>query len=397
MKWGLALGSLAVTYLLLEFVGFRFFLPYLPLKLHVYLPKGIGILAQPSKRSMIPREYIALVGDSYARGYGEWFPGSNPGRNQGFHSANLIYRATGRDVVTFGAPGAGSLTGLVSAPIGQFRYINASWPHSLTPPGVILVYFYSGNDFNNNLRDLKLRFHPNFPGKEVKDREVFRDFLTTVVLGRDAVWADAERSLSFTARLFFLRTLDAVWADAERSLRQFFLRTPGRIERGDPTTSWPRHRVISGVNRVIVGGNSIALPDRLQSPGLELGDEEISLGAWVFEEALRYLQGYFSSSSVRVIYIPSPLECYNITSSEVDIETYEGRRARYRVEDLEYHRRLAVGAIQKATERNGLVFLDATPYLKRAAQSELIHGPKDWWHFNRAGYEALVRAVLTVL
>ena len=212
----------------------------------------------------------------------------------------------------------------------------------------------------------------------MKDREVFRDFLTTVVLGKDAVWADAERGLSVTERLFFLRTL-------------------GSIGRGDRTKSSPRHRVASGVNRAIVGGNSVVLPDRLQSPELALGDEEISLGAWVFEEALRYLQGYFSSSAVRVVYIPSPLECYNITSSEVDIETYEGRRARYRVEDLESHRRLAVGAIKKATERNGLVFLDATPYLKRAAQSELIHGPKDWWHFNRVGYEALTRAVLTVL
>ena len=167
-KWGLALGTIAVTYLLLEFVGFRFFLPYLPLKLHGSLPKGIRILAQPSKRSMIPREYIALVGDSYARGDGDWLLDSNAGGNPGFHSANLIYQATGRDVVAFGAPGAGSLTGLVSAPIGQFRYINASWPHALTPPGVILVYFYSGNDFNNNLLDLKLRFHPSFPGKEVE-------------------------------------------------------------------------------------------------------------------------------------------------------------------------------------------------------------------------------------
>ena len=372
------LVSVVLTYLFVEFVGFHFLLPHLPLKLHGYVPKGIRALAQPSKRSMIPREYIALVGDSYARGYGDWLLDSNPGGNPGFHSANLIYQATGRDVVTFGAPGAGSLTGLVSAPIGQFRYINASWPNSLTPPRVILVYFYSGNDFNNNLRDLKLRFHPNFPGKEVRDREVFRDFLTTVVLGRDAVWADAERGLSFTARLFFLRTL-------------------GSIGRGDATTAAPRRLVTSGINQAIVGGKSIVLPDRLQSPGLELGDEEISLGAWVFEEALRYLREYFANSSVRVIYIPSPLECYHITSSEVDIEAYEGRRARYQVEELEYHRRLAVGSIQKATERNGLVFLDATPYLKRAAQSELIHGPKDWKHFNRAGYEALARAVLTVL
>jgi hypothetical protein len=145
-----------------------------------------------------------------------------------------------------------------------------------------------------------------------------------------------------------------------------------------------------------VGGRTIAVPD-LHSPGLQLGVEEIALAAHVFEEALLYLKRYFSNSAVRVVYIPSALECYQIASPEVDIETYEGRRSRHRVEELERRHRLAVTAVQNATERNGLAFLDATPYLKSVSRSELVHGPKDWHHFNRAGYEALARAVLTVL
>ena len=141
----------------------------------------------------------------------------------------------------------------------------------------------------------------------------------------------------------------------------------------------------------------MAVPDGLQSPGLELDDEEMALATYVFEEALRYLQRYFVTSTVRVVYIPSPLECYEIALPEVEIDRYEGRRARYRLEELDRRHRLAVTAIRRAAETNGHVFLDATPHLRSAARSRLIHGPKDWKHFNRAGYEALARAVLQVL
>jgi hypothetical protein len=173
VKWGLAFGSVVLTYLFLELVGFRFLLPQLPLKLHVYLPREIRVLAQPSKRSTIPRDYIALVGDSYAYGYGDWLLETDGRFNRGFHSADVIHRATGRDVITFGAAGAGSLTGLVSAPIGRLRYLQASWLYVLAEPSVIVVYFYSGNDFDDNLTDLQLRFHPNSPGNDVRTGRSF--------------------------------------------------------------------------------------------------------------------------------------------------------------------------------------------------------------------------------
>lgn len=141
----------------------------------------------------------------------------------------------------------------------------------------------------------------------------------------------------------------------------------------------------------------VLLPHLPQSPALELDADELALATYVFEEALLYLRRYFSESAVRVVYIPSPLECYQLASPEVDIQTYEGRRARYPAEAVERHHRLAVRAVQSATERHGLVFLDATPHLRSVSRSELIHGPRDWKHFNRAGYEALARAVLTIL
>lgn len=98
--------STALTYLLLELFLFRYFLPILPLNTHVYLHEGIRALAQSSKRSTIPKDYIALVGDSYAQGFGDWFLNSNKNSNSDFHSAHIIHKRTGNDVLSFATGGS---------------------------------------------------------------------------------------------------------------------------------------------------------------------------------------------------------------------------------------------------------------------------------------------------
>ena len=37
----------------------------------------------------------------------------------------------------------------------------------------------------------------------------------------------------------------------------------------------------------------------------------------------------------------------------------------------------------------GASFLNTTKSLRRGVSQEFIHGPVDWDHFNKAGYEAL--------
>jgi hypothetical protein len=42
----------------------RWSVPHLPLRFHKYLHGEVFVLAQRSKRSLLPQEYIALFGDS---------------------------------------------------------------------------------------------------------------------------------------------------------------------------------------------------------------------------------------------------------------------------------------------------------------------------------------------
>ena len=120
----LVIGSIGVTYVAAEaafaFVGLR----YIPLRLQAYLPEDIRVFAQSSKAGVLPRDPVLLLGDSYAQGYGDWLLESDPNRNGPFHSAHVIQRLSGRDVVALGESGAGSAEAMAAFP--AIAYADAS-------------------------------------------------------------------------------------------------------------------------------------------------------------------------------------------------------------------------------------------------------------------------------
>src|SRR4051812_12109723 len=83
----LVLVSLAVTYLIASFVIFRFVLPHLSLNLHPHFPDIAELFAQTSKAGTVPRDYIALLGDSYAEGQGDGLIAAGGDRARVVHSA----------------------------------------------------------------------------------------------------------------------------------------------------------------------------------------------------------------------------------------------------------------------------------------------------------------------
>jgi hypothetical protein len=105
--------SLAITYLVGEFVFFRYLLPDMSMNLRPHLPDRADFFLQNSKAELVPHDYIALVGDSYAQGMGDWLLSVGGRSDQPYHSANVIHDLLGRDVVTFGRASAGSAEGMV--------------------------------------------------------------------------------------------------------------------------------------------------------------------------------------------------------------------------------------------------------------------------------------------
>jgi hypothetical protein len=49
----------------------------------------------------------------------------------------------------------------------------------------------------------------------------------------------------------------------------------------------------------------------------------------------------------------------------------------------------------KISQKTGTDFWDTTDHLKEIASNQLLHGPRDPIHLNRAGYEAFTESILT--
>lgn len=371
--------SLACALALLELGAFRGALDRLPLRWHGYLPRALRVLAQSSKGGVIPKDYTALLGDSYAEGFGDWFLQADPLANGAYGSQHLLHEKTGRDVVSLGQSGNGSLSGLVGTPLGILDYLAATAFFRVPPPSRLVVYFYEGNDLDDNLRDLNERFDPGWDRGRLRDPGYFGSFIARAVVA-DSPLGRERAAFRWYDNFFFLRFAGNVAVYRWEQWRRPMPIVSDRWEDGK-------------INRARVAGREKPLPDGLQGPSLELSPAEVEQGLYVFEQALRYLTARFPSRPVCVVYVPSPLACYRLTSPRVAIESYWRRSAVFPARDVGRRSETIAAGVAAAARRQGASFLDARPALRAAAAEGFVHGPEDWKHFNHRGYEALAEVV----
>lgn len=373
----LILLSLAAGYAGLEFLLFPALLNHVPLKLHYAVKEDIRVLVQSSKDSVVPEKYLALFGDSYSQGYGDWLLDADPNTNAPYHSAHVLHELTGREVITFGKSGSGSLSGLVGHPINWLDYIKRSRLSTLPDPSEILVYFYEGNDLNDNLEDLKLRFiERDYDPARVYDPAYFRTFIEKEVVGKSPF-----EHPHWTDRFFFTDFLRHILE--KKDSKKSTLIAPENVSPGE-----------GKVNSVIVGGKEISIPDGLQSPALELTSGELHLTVYMFEQALKFMKERFKGIPIHVVYLPAVLSCYEIVSPYVSIQNYQKNRESTYPSQMVHQRGEQIATMIRAiAEKEKVDFIDARPALRALGRVQIFHGPKDWKHYNKDGYTALAKTV----
>ena len=382
----LLLCSIALCLVLVELL-LRIALPALPMKLHAYINPGIRPLVQPTKKGVLPHDYIALLGDSYSLGDGDERRNASKNRNHYFNPAQYLHDKTGMDVVTFGRPGAGSLRGIVEQPIPIYEYANSTLLYSLERPRHFFVLFYEGNDLDNNINNITALFSPTHPGAfNFADTEGFRKFITEKVIGEDPVHMQtaAPKMSKFLVTSFI--------SDVVKN----FTIKKNAADSDDETTN--KQLVADGVNRALVGGREVTLLGGLQGPSMELTPEESRIAVYVFEQALRYSMSYFDGVGFTVVFLPSVASSYKFVSPVVSVQRYHQERPGEHIHPasaVAERSDWVASEIRTASERAGAEFIDARPEVRQASASALIHGPLDWKHYNRIGYTAISDAIMT--
>jgi hypothetical protein len=149
------LVSLTITYFVSEYVFFRHVLPHVAMDLRAHVPHRAEIYLQNSKSAYVPRDYVALIGDSHAQGAGDWLWSVGFANDRPYHSAHVIRDLAGKDVITLGRGGAGSAEALA---LRVSRILGESECYLFPPlerPRRFFIYFYEGNDIYDNSRAVR--------------------------------------------------------------------------------------------------------------------------------------------------------------------------------------------------------------------------------------------------
>ncbi len=411
LKFAMSLVVTAATLLALEFAVFPLALPRLPLNVQPFLPEEVAVLAQSSKAGTIPQDYVALTGDSYAQGLGDWLHSLGRLSNGPFHSAHVLHELSGRDVISLGRGGGGSITGIVFRPLDYFVRLHSVGRLMPGPPETLVAYFYEGNDLLDTLLELALLTREARSGKasdtvatgmlkpssplfadalanhSLTDPASLRSFIEDSYKRRSAGVADHSTFDS----LYFLRFVSAL---AQRRGSELFpaAAAPGATRRWEIGTRGPRVRV---------NGRELNIPEALQTPAMEINEAETNLALDAFAASLSVLIAQPEAQNVCVVYIPSPLSVYELITlpSDADSDSAPAGSPRQKFNMAEVRARSAYirEQVGQMTRERGVLFVDATPAITNAAQEYLLHGPRDWRHLNERGYRLLASEALRCL
>lgn len=351
---------------------FRFALPLLPRHYLHHQPRDIRILAQNTKDGLVPAEgYVAIFGDSYGVGSGDWFINNGYDRESEFQAAHVIRRLTGREVASFAKAGSGNYDGTAIFARNAFRRL-AELGVGFPDPAVGLIYFYAGNDLTDNERFIERHYAPEWDIERIFDDGYFATF-------------EAEMDRRFV-------TGDALRVQDRPLLGNFLSRTVEdmlyRIQKnregheGDDTTGH--------INRALVGGVEVALPDVMEGPALQLDDARTDHALRIFERASLKLRKDFPDTRLFIVYIPAPLSCYDLVS---DRATFDGGTHLYAPQEVTARANALRDRVRDFAGQEGFAFVDLLTPSRALAHRVLLHGPRDYSHYNRAGYELLARQV----
>jgi len=280
-------GSTVVVMVILELL-FPLAQRALPLEVRTYIPWPYTILSQSTKSSRVPEGYVAIFGDSYAEGAGDWY------RETGKSSSDLLANALNKDVVTFGYGGASSISGIAVNPIVALRRLR--YRVGIEDPKSILIYFYEGNDLEGNLTDLSRRLPNYFELMETStlSEGQFHNYLDEAVLRTDGlVPPDVIKWREIIASKFIAAGF--LWNATQRLFGTW--NRPGLI--ADTITNilkedTPEKKVVKRNERqnqrnvVDLYMGTTELPANLQGLALQLTEEERQLGITLFEYSLTY-------------------------------------------------------------------------------------------------------------
>jgi len=293
----------------------------------------------------IESNFEIVFGDSYSEGGGDEFLSGS--ESYGIFK-KLSLNHTDRFYVIYGRGGYGSLSTLREAThceplLNHFTSISYSQQNAKRATFI----FYEGNDLNDNLVELE---RPHLDRRQVIS--TLRFFLPL-------------------AEYFYKKVRSLLIRDTNTKTELLKIDFP-TTSKGIDITAYP------------------------QSAVLELTGAELDIAFGVLEDVLVKIRDMYPSSKLQFLYIPAMASVYHF-EGELPVQSLKGQSPFISTgENSEERHIYLLGRTKSLTERIGWQFCDTSGSLKALTLSGIsVHGPKDWHHFNYAGYNSAMESYLS--
>lgn len=393
---GLSIISCLVIIFVFELL-FPFFLPFFSINLRERFLSPFSILCQCSKKELIPKDYIAILGDSYADGEGDWYITANKNKNPKTNSAHVLNELLKRDVISFGEGGASSPIA-VQKFIYKFEVLKKKF--KLEDPEIILFYFDETNDLEDNLI--------NRENYKYFNKDVFNDSLAKKI-NNEIV----DSKISFLGARYLIDLSKLAFFEIRRryeTRKESFEFVPPKCEDSlsynlaeidNKTYHLPDCDFIqSDKIKLLSDEVKYAISTSVDNGALGLSEHELKTSLEIFKYSLDFLVNRFPDSKIIVTYIPAFFSCYSLKSN-IKVDSYTNFSIKH---DAIYNPSYVANRSNQITENINQIckdlkaeFLDSRPFIKLAASKQPVHGPLDWGHFNKYGYTKLAECITSYL
>lgn len=320
-------------------------------------PRSIAAF-QYTKKHRLPQDYVAIFGDSYAFGQGDGLYRLQTEYRPDFNVPQFIHRDMGVDVVSFGIPSSGSLASYVKNPDSLFNYLDQSYFSSFQKPSYIVLYFYEGNDIEENV----VESAEGFQSKDIESNSSVT-----------SIFIDMQRMINFIMHsVMFIFNIDNNY-DGFKMLNDN-IAPEGKI------------------NRAWINGKNVAISDGLQGPSMLLEEEDVRIGFDILERSVSYVKTRYPDVPVILVDIPSPATVYQFSSDEIDLWDLLGiseGASRRPASGIRPRSNRFCRLAMDIADRQSVAFHDARAGIVDHGKTTLLHGPVDWHHFNLQGYQML--------
>ncbi|MBI3445814.1 MAG: hypothetical protein HY055_10760 [Magnetospirillum sp.] len=395
----LAITATLVSYLFLELAVWRPNLMRVPLDIRQQLG-FLDLLAQPSKRATLPDSgYVAIIGDSYAEGLGDWLMRSIHDGNPDISAGDVLHRISGRDVLSFGFRGGHPAQTYTFETTAALEGINRYAGLHLPEAGDVIAYFYEGNDVSDLMAMLRFSRPDWAADQDIASQAAARRWVAES--GRNGHERAYKRWHVFA---------NAHLADTAGHLVKLAIKNQVRTKgpllaaedpmfsgRGAYSEDWSRYNQSKYFVRA--GGKRVAYPSPTVEPFLFHDRQELDVAGIYFAESLAYLKSQFPGARLWVAYIPSPINVYPLAQPTITLQDRirdqpgteaPGPVVEVAAEALALVSNATCDVMAEAAKAQGVEFIDTRPGLRDSARSlGYLHGPNDPGHLNRHGYESL--------